>query len=115
MDRLEDDEMMNQWEDVSKEEEKITVRKMEGKRLQVEGVQKVLEFLVSQVVTKEKEPKKEKKKTWLVRWSTEKMREFRDTEEMVQWRNIDQEGINNMWETCWKTLKKKCWRSTKWR
>ena len=45
MDWLEDDEMMKQWEDVSNEEEKITVRKMEGKRLQVEGVQKVPELL----------------------------------------------------------------------
>ena len=31
---LEDDEMMRQWEDASKEE--ITVRKMKGWRLQVE-------------------------------------------------------------------------------
>ena len=59
---LEDDEMMRQWEDVSKEEENITVRKMEGRSLQVEGVQKVPELLMSQVLSKEKGPKKEKKK-----------------------------------------------------
>ena len=41
---LEDDEMMRQWEDVSQEEEKITVRKMEGRRMQVEGAQKVPEL-----------------------------------------------------------------------
>ena len=35
MDWLEDDEVMKQWEDVSKEEEKITVSKMEGKILQL--------------------------------------------------------------------------------
>ena len=49
MDWLEDDEMMRQWEGASKEEEKITVRKLEDTCLQVEGVQKVLELSVSQV------------------------------------------------------------------
>ena len=33
--------MMRHWEDVSKEEKKITVRNMEGKSLQVEGVSTV--------------------------------------------------------------------------
>ena len=31
VDCLEDDEMMKQWKDVSKQEEKITIRKMEGR------------------------------------------------------------------------------------
>ena len=53
MDWLEVDEMMRQREEVSKEEEKITVRKMEGRSLQLEGVQKAPEILVSQVLTKE--------------------------------------------------------------
>ena len=38
--------MMKQWRDVGKEEDKIMVRKMEGKTLQVEGVNKVRELLV---------------------------------------------------------------------
>ena len=101
MDWLEDDEMTRQWEDVSKEEEKITVRKMEGRSLQVEGAHKALELLVSQVLTKEKEPKKEMKKSKVSGRSKEKeekasKREFKDAEEMVQWRSIDQEGINNV-------------------
>ena len=50
-------------EDVSKEEEKITVRNMEDKSFQVEGVQK------------EKELKKENKKSEVVGWSTEKVEE----------------------------------------
>ena len=35
----EDDEMMRSWEDVGEEKEKISVRKMEGRSFQVEGVQ----------------------------------------------------------------------------
>ena len=60
-DWLEDDEMMKQWEVVSKEEKKITVRKIEGKSLQVERVQKVPELLMSQVLTKEKGAKQRKR------------------------------------------------------
>ena len=33
MDRIED-EMMRQWEEVSKEEEKVTLRKNEGRQIQ---------------------------------------------------------------------------------
>ena len=101
MDWLEDDEIMKQWEDVSKEE-KITMRKMEGKSLQVDGVQKVPDLFVSQVATKEKEPKKENKKRKVVGWSTEKMEEkaskheFKDTEEMVQWKSIAQKRMETL-------------------
>ena len=41
----------------------------------------------------------------MVGWSTERMVEkesehaFKDAEEMVQWRSIDQEGMNKMWKT----------------
>ena len=67
MDWLEDDEMMRQWEEVSKEEEKITVSKMEGRNLRVKEVQKAPELLASQVSTKEQAPQKEKEKVrWLV-------------------------------------------------
>ena len=41
---------MRQWEYVSKEGEKISLKKTEGKSLQVEGVQRVPELLVSQVL-----------------------------------------------------------------
>ena len=36
MDRLQDDEMMRQWEEVSKEEEKITLRRGEGRRIKMQ-------------------------------------------------------------------------------
>ena len=47
----------------------------------------------------------EKKKGKVVGWSTEKMEEkeskqdFEDTEEMVQWKSIDQGVINRKWQT----------------
>ena len=56
MDWLEDDEMMRQWEAVSKEEEKMTVRMMEGRNLRVKEVQNAPELLISQVSTKEQAP-----------------------------------------------------------
>ena len=58
---------------------------------------------MSHVLTKEREPKKEKKKSEVAGWSSAKMEErtskheFKDTEEMVQWRNINQGGINMVW------------------
>ena len=56
------------------------------------------------MLTKEKEQTKEKKKSKVVGWSTAKMeeneskQELKDTKEMVQWKSIDQEGMNNMSE-----------------
>ena len=44
---------------------------MDGKSLQVEGVQKPTELLVSQVLTKKKEQHKEKKQSKVVGWFTE--------------------------------------------
>ena len=61
--------MMRHWENVCKEEEKIT-KKMEGKSLQVEGVQMAPELLVSQVLMKDTEPKKEMEKSNVAGWST---------------------------------------------
>ena len=72
MDWNEDDEMARQWEETSKEEE-IAKAKMDGKSLQVEGVQVAPELMVSRVFPKEKEQKKEKKKSKVKGWSTEKM------------------------------------------
>ena len=39
MDRLEDDEMMRRWEEVSKEEEQVTLRRNEGRGMSGETVQ----------------------------------------------------------------------------
>ena len=67
-------------------------------------MQRAPELLVSQVLTKEKLQKKEKKKRKAKDGSTEKMKEkeskqgVRDTEEMVHWRIGNQEGINNEWK-----------------
>ena len=58
----EDDEMVRQWEEASKEEEKIAKGKFEGKSLQVEGVQGAPELQISQVLAKEKEQKKSSKR-----------------------------------------------------
>ena len=57
---------MRRWEESSKEEDKIAMRKMEGKSLQVEGVQRAPELVASKVLPKEKEPKKDKKKSKVV-------------------------------------------------
>ena len=57
--------MMRQWEDVSKEGEKIKMRKMGGKSLQVKGVQRAPELLASQVLTKERSQRMRRRK---VRW-----------------------------------------------
>ena len=89
--------------------------------MQVRGVRKAPELLASHMLTKEKGPKKEKKKSKVVGWSTEKVEakeskhEFKDTEEMVQWRNINQEEIDNMWKKLSEKIRYKCWKSTKWR
>ena len=75
-----------------------------GKILQVEGVKRAPELLVSQVLTKEQGQKKEWKKNKVVGWSTEKMeekgskQEFNDTEDMVQWRSINQEETDSVWK-----------------
>ena len=75
---------------------------MEGKSLQVEGVQRAPERPVSQVSTKQKVPTKEKKQSMVAGWSTEKMeekaskQEFKDTEDMVQWRSTNQENIETL-------------------
>ena len=87
---------MRHWEDVSKEEEKIMVSKIEGRSFLVEEMQKAPELLVSELLMKEKELKKEKKQSEVAGWFTEKIeekaskQEFKDTEEMVQWRSINQ-------------------------
>ena len=46
MDWLKDDAMMRQWEEVSKEEEKITIMRNEGREPRVERVQGVPDLMV---------------------------------------------------------------------
>ena len=56
------------------------------------------------VTQEKKQPKKVKKKSKVTGWSTEKMeekaskQEFKGTEEMAHWRNINQEEIDNTWK-----------------
>ena len=40
-------------------------------------------------------------------------REVKDTEEMVQWRCVIQEEMNNVWKNVNNKIKKRRWRSTK--
>ena len=73
-------------------------------KIKAEGVPHVLELIVSQAHIRKSEAKKEetKPKKKVVGWSTEEMeektskRELKDTEEMVQWRSINQEGIQEL-------------------
>ena len=103
MDWLEDEEMMRQWAEVSKEEEKKMLRRNEGRKYKAEGVQYVPEVMVlhAQIM---KEAKKEKEKKKVVVRSTEKMKEDRskrdskDTDETVKWRSIKQEEVENIVE-----------------
>ena len=66
---LEDDEMVKHWEDVRKEEEKITMRKMDGRSLQVEGVKQAPEFPIPQAfkTRKGKEEEEEEEEICLQR------------------------------------------------
>ena len=55
MDWLEDDEMMRRWEEVSKEEEQITVGRKEGSEIQVQRAQSATELVVARAQVQEKE------------------------------------------------------------
>ena len=48
MDWLEHDEMMRQWEEVSKEAERIMMERSEGRKLKAEGAQTAPELIVPQ-------------------------------------------------------------------
>ena len=103
MDWHEDDEMMRQWEEVTKEEEKFVKRKTEGNGLQINGVHRAPQLVVSSMLSKEKGPKEKERKGKVVGWSKEKMEEKannqlnRDTQEIVSWRSIHQVSREN-WE-----------------
>ena len=100
-DDLEEDDEMRQWDEVSKDEEKTTVRRNEGRKNEVQSVREVM---VSQAQMKKKEAKKEKGHNIVVGWSVERMeedrsnREVKDSEEMLQWRSINQEEVDNLWK-----------------
>ena len=49
-------------------------------------------------VNSEKEQQKEKNKIKVIGWFTEKQELEETEEEMVQWRSIDLEGMNNEWK-----------------
>ena len=113
VDWYEDDEMMRQWEEVSKEEGMRLQRKTEGNALHIEGLQTVPQLVVSQVLPAEKEKTTKERKGKVAGWSTEKMEEKassqleKDTEDMVSWRSLNQPEINEP--------RKKCWKHTTWR
>ena len=111
IDWLEDDELMRHWAQVSKEEEKIKVRRSAGRNIKFEGVHNVLEQMVSQAQMKKKKSKREKEKKKVVGYSTERMKEYRskrevkDSEEVVQPRSIHQEEVDHFGkELCGKIL-----------
>ena len=89
MEWLEDDEMMRQREEMSKEEEKTTLRRNDGRKIKSERMQNVPELMVSQAQMKTKEATEEKEKNNLVGSSTQMMdevrskREVEDSEKMV--------------------------------
>ena len=83
MEWCEDDELKRQREEVSIEEDKTVRRKAEGKGLQIEGVQRVPELMVSQTLTKEKELRKKERKGKVAGWSTEKMEE-KENDQLVK-------------------------------
>ena len=95
MDWYEDNEMMRQWEEVRKEEEKIK-----------EDLQ--IEFSSFD----EKELKKRKvKERWSVgprrRWNRKQTTIWKETQKMVSWRSINQEEIDDIWKSSLNKMKKK--------
>ena len=97
------DEMMRQREEVSKEEEQITVEGSEGRELKVGRVHSAPELVVAQAQILKREAGAVKKKK-LAGWSTKMLEDvadrqgFEDTEEMVQWRSIGQERVKDLWK-----------------
>ena len=97
MDWLMDDDMMKQWAEVNKEEEKIMVKRNEGRDLLVDRVQSVPELVVAQAHMKKKGGR---------RGEEASRQEFVDTDEMTQWRRTSQEGIKCcvegrlVWKNC---------------
>ena len=100
MDWLMDDEM-RQWEEVSKDEEVLDGQEVKDGKLQVEKVRSAPELLEAQTQVKKADAGKEKKRM-IAGWSTKMLKETanrqecQDTEEMVQWRHISQEGIDGL-------------------
>ena len=119
MDWLMDDEMMRLWRDVSKDEEQMTLERIEGGKLQVEKVRCAPELVAAQTQMHKRDAGKEKKRKtagWFTMMleETANRQDYEDTKEMVQWRSISQEGIDGLWkEQCGTMEERKFWRSTR--
>ena len=100
-------EMWKRWEEISKEEETILQRQTEGGVLHMEGMPKVPELVVSQLVAEDGEPKEKEMEGKVAGWSTENMEEkasnqlVKDTEDMVNWRSTSQELTNKNFGKSW--------------
>ena len=102
MDWLEDEEMMRQWAEVSKEEEKKMLRRNEGRKYKAEGVQYVPEVMVLHAqIMKEAKKEKERRRCSSVHRKMKEdrsKRDSKDTDETVKWRSIKQEEVENIVE-----------------
>ena len=87
---------------MSEEEEKITLKRNEGRKIRSRRSATCAGANGVTGAVEEEGGKEGKKK--VVGWSTERMedktskREFKDTEERVQWRSINQGGFDNLWK-----------------
>ena len=117
----EDDEMRRRREEVSKEETRMCEEKQKEKVCRLRVCKRVPELLVSQTLTKEKELRKNERIGNVVGWSTEKMEEERnnqlvkDAEEMVRWRSINQEEIDEVWKKLAVKIEEEVLGKTKWK
>ena len=95
-----------QWDEEQKLEEMLERRRMEGNSLQLEVMQKALEFVVHERMSQGEEGKCTEEPKTLKIWSIEEMQGKPssslavDTEEMRQWRGMSQEEMDQ----CWKNL-----------
>ena len=104
-----ENQMEVQRDEDHKLEEILGQRSMEGSTLQLDVMQKAPELAVHERMTKGEEVKCTKEKKQVKGCSTEEMRDKVnshveiDTEEMIEWRSLRQEEIDQ----CWKKLTKK--------
>ena len=104
MDWYEDDELKKQCEEVSRVQEIFRQLRREGEALQFGAVQRVLELVTSQILTKGKVLEEKEDERKVEGWSTKEMDEKVSdlvghfTEEMVRWRSKSQEEIDESWK-----------------
>ena len=88
---------------------RFAVKSSEGGKQEVEEVRNAPELAVAQTQMKKRDASKEKKRK-IASWSTKMLEETanrpecEDTEEMVQWRTISQEGTDWLWKELCGTL-----------